>query len=139
MSNLFWIILVKLATWKGAENSQNVSYCPDVKVLQAAETNWKQSQLVKTSVQSNSRQVKRKLEAVAASWNQLKSVHSSTASKRLWLQVTGGSRNQLNLLCSPTAGRWKRQQAGERELKAVAASWNQLKEFTNIGCCLSRA
>jgi len=35
--------------------------------------NWKQSQLVKTSVQSNNKQAgERKLEVVAASWNQLK-------------------------------------------------------------------
>jgi len=33
---------------------------------------WRQSQPVKSIVQSNSRQVKRKLEAVVASWNQLK-------------------------------------------------------------------
>ena len=68
MSNLFWNILVKLATWKGAEKSQKVNCCLDVKELQAAETSWKffqaaetnckQSQLVKTSVQSNSKQEK---------------------------------------------------------------------------------
>jgi len=34
--------------------------------------NWRQSQPVKSIVQSNNRQVKRKLEAVAASWNHLK-------------------------------------------------------------------
>jgi len=38
MFNLFWNILVKLATSKDAENSQKVNCCPDVKELQAAET-----------------------------------------------------------------------------------------------------
>ena len=51
MSNLFWNILVKLATWKGAENSKKMNCCPDVKELQAAETSWKQLELVKSSAQ----------------------------------------------------------------------------------------
>ena len=49
MSNLFWNILVKLATWKGAENSQKVNCCLDVNEVQAAETRWKFLQVAETN------------------------------------------------------------------------------------------
>jgi len=42
------------------------------KQMSVIASNWRQSQPVKSFVQSNSRQVKRKLKAAAASWNQLK-------------------------------------------------------------------
>ena len=59
---------MKLATRKGAENSQKVNCFLDIKELQAAETSWKflqvaeiswkQSEPAKTGAQFNSKQLK---------------------------------------------------------------------------------